>query len=330
MELNGLGPRDLRAFRGALERGEPVHLRLDGPLPRGIRLDEIAPLCASVHAANPHTQAALDDFLPPPARPGREERVTAIIPTNRGEPIGLRALREQDMEVRVLVVSNGGGPARVNGADVVRVDWEGHGRTRQRAVERWVEDDYVLLTVDDALPLGRGFVRTLVEALEDGPWDAVVARQIPWPDADKVTRRMVRQWTPAGHRVCEAPQVDNVCTLYRTQTLIEHPLPDVDIAEDLWWSRGKHVGYAPMAPVVHSHDRNAGNLWRRTVAIHAERVKAGDEPTVRTLAGVARSLPGVVKPALDAGPREVPNQVAELVGQWWGGRRGRRARKKGD
>lgn len=330
MELSRLGPRELRRFREALERGEPVHLRLEGPLPRGIRLDELAPLCASATAADPHTQAALDAFRAPPARPGRAERVTAVIPTNRGAPAGLRALREQDMEVRVLLVSNGEGPERVNGADVVRVPWEGHGATRQHAVERWVEDEYVLMTVDDAIPLGRGFVRSLVEALEVGPWDAVVARQIPWPDADPVTRKAVRDWTPAGQKVCAAPQVDNVCTLYRTATLRAHPLPDVEIAEDLWWSRGKRVGYAPLSPVLHSHARSAGHLWSRTVAIHAERVKAGDEPTVRSIAGVVAALPGVVKPMLDAGPAEGANQVAELVGQWWGGRRGRRAKRRSE
>ncbi|MFM8358546.1 MAG: hypothetical protein ACKOET_08300, partial [Verrucomicrobiota bacterium] len=45
---------------------------------------------------------------------------------------------------------------------------------------------YVLLTVDDAMPLGAGFVRTLVEVLERGGYDAVTARQVPWPGSDAI------------------------------------------------------------------------------------------------------------------------------------------------
>lgn len=328
MELTALGTLERAAFTSALRRGERVHLVLSEALPRDLRLDELAPLCASIKAPDPRTQAAVDALRAPAGGAGRSERVAAVIPCSRGLPIGVSALRDQDVNVRVLVVSNGDGPRRVPGADVVRVDWEGHGRTRQAAVNDWVHEPYLLFTVDDALPLGRGCVGALVDALEAGSFEAVVARQIPWPDADPVTRKIVRDWTPAGTKVVPVSQVDHVCTLYRTETLRQHPLPDVPIAEDLWWSRGRRVGYVPFAPVLHSHKREAGRLWRRSVAIHEERVKLGEDPTVKSLVGLVGALPGVVRPALQAGPREVGNQMAELAGQWWGGRRGRRKKRR--
>ena len=73
----------------------------------------------------------------------------------------MRSLLNQDVDVDVLVLSNGSGPESVPGARVVRVEWEGHGTTRARAVEH-VSTDYVFFTVDDAIPLGRGCIRTLM------------------------------------------------------------------------------------------------------------------------------------------------------------------------
>ena len=73
-------------------------------------------------------------------------------------PLGLSALLSQDVRVRVLVLSNGTeGPERIPGADVLRVPWRGHGMTRQLAIPH-IEDPYTLLTVNDAIPLGAGFV----------------------------------------------------------------------------------------------------------------------------------------------------------------------------
>ena len=290
MELTGLEPDDLVALARALRDGEPVRLDHRGPLPRGIRLDEIAPLCHEIRVRDPQVRAALNAFRAPPAKPGSTIRVTVVVPCHRHPPLGLRALLGQDVAVRVLVLSNGGaGPDVVPGAEVVRVPWKGHGATRQAAVEL-VEDPYVLFTVDDAIPLGAGCLRTLVEELERGRWDAVVARQVPWPDSDRVTRERLRQWTPAGVQTTEMAQVDNVATLYRTEVLRAHPFPAVPIAEDAWWSPDRFIGFVPMAPVLHSHRRAAGDLYRRTRDIHAELVRMGRPPTVPSLGALVSDL----------------------------------------
>lgn len=324
MELTALTPRDRARMGAALRRGEPVRLDLRGPFPRDLRVDEVAPLCHEARAADADLDRALAAWAPPPARPRPELRVTAVIPCSRGRPLGVRALLAQDVAVRVIVLSNGpGGPREVPGAEVIRVPWEGHGRTRARALAH-VRDPWVLFTVDDALPLGAGFVRTLVEAAEAGGFDAVMARQVPWPDSDPVTRRRLRAWTPAGRTPVEVPQVDDVAALYRTEVLRRAPFPDVPIAEDLAWSRDHRTGYAPRAPVAHAHRRRPAALFARERAMHAMRVRLGLPPTVPDLRAAVGALPGVLRPVLAAGPAELPNQLAELAGQWLGARDARR------
>ena len=49
---------------------------------------------------------------------------------------------------------------------------------------------------------------------------------------------------------------------------------------------------------------------------------------VPSIGAVAAALPGLVRPVIDAGGSEVPNHLAELLGQWRGGWRARRAAKR--
>lgn len=330
MIVRGLGPAELAAMSDALRRGDPLRLELEGHVPRDVRLDEIAPLLYTGLARDPRDQRVLDAFAAPAARRGHPARVTAIIPCSRGVPRGVHALHRQDLHVRVLVLSNGpDGPEHVSGAEILRVPWEGHGRTRQSAL-RHVTDPYVFFTVDDAIPLGQGFLRTLVEALDAGPWAAVTARQIPWPDADRVTAERLRRWTPAGHRVIPFPQTDHVAALYRTETLSADPLPDVPIAEDAVWSLTHLVGYVPDAPILHAHTRQAGALYRRNRDIHAQLAAAGQAPAMSSIADVVAALPGIVRPSLHGQRGEWQNQIAELAGQWRGNRMGTRSRRKSE
>lgn len=312
----------------ALRAGDPVRLELSGPVPADLRLADLAPLCYAATSTDPRDQRVIDAFRAPAGRPGGGPGVTVILPCSRGMPLGVPALLRQDLPVRVLVLANGPeAPTRVPGAELLQVPWLGHGPTRQAALSQ-VRDPYVFFTVDDALVLGAGFLRTLVDALESGGWDAVTARQIAWPDADAVTADRVRRWTPAGHQTVPAPQADHVASLYRTETLRQHPLPPVPIAEDAAWSRGRRVGYVPMAPVVHSHTRSPGPLYRRTRDIHAQLVAHGQAPVVDSLGQVMGALPGVVRPAILGQRGEWQNQVAELLGQWRGARLGRTLRRK--
>ncbi len=316
MELSSLDPSARQQLEAALRSGERVRLTL-ADLPQDRHADELLPLVDELVCSDRSLDHALRPHLPPPARPGRGHRVTAIIPTNRGTPLGLTALRAQDCEVEVLVLTNGG--ATADGDRVLEVPWAGHGPTRQEGVTQ-ATGDYVLFTVDDALPRGLGVVSTLVEALEAGGFDAVFGRQLPWPGADPVTRDRLRTWTPPGHEPRRVDRHDHVFALARRDLLLRDPLPEVPIAEDLHWGRTHRIGYVPGAPVVHSHRRSPGSLYRRTRDMHRQHKALGEPARVPSLAALVRALPGVVPPVLQAGPQELPNQLAELLGQWRGGR----------
>jgi len=266
---------------------------------------------------------ALDEWLrvrwgvvPPPAKSKKSTyTVSVVIPTHRQTPIGLEAFREQDCEIEVIVLANG--PVSVEGDQVHRLEWAGHGATRQAGVEL-ATGDYVLFTVDDALPRGGGCVRTLVEALEEGQYDAVMGRQLPWPESDRLTQERLSKWTPEGGSHRDWHQVDHVFALYRRQTLLDHPLPSVEIAEDLHWSKTKRIGYVPAAPVVHAHPRSPQALYARSKALHVEHCRLGETPKIPNLPCLIRALPSAVKTSIRHGPREFPNQLAELLGQWRG------------
>jgi hypothetical protein len=183
-----------------------------------------------------------------------------------------------------------------------------------------VSTPYVLFMSDDASPLGAGWLATLVAALEGGDWDAVVARQVPWPDAPRATRARVEQWTPWSPMVQAMAQADHVATLHRTALLREVPLPPVDIAEDLVWSQGRRVGLVGTAPVLHSHRPQIGPAFRRARAEHAVRARHGlPTPGAETLALVRGALATAPR-LLRAGPRVAAAELAELVGQWAGPR----------
>jgi hypothetical protein len=253
-------------------------------------------------------------------------KVSVIIPTHRQTPIGLSSFRAQDCEVEVLVLANGPAlkNANIEGDLVHAMTWEGHGATRQAGVAL-ATGDYILFSVDDAIPQGESCVRNLVEALEAGDFDAVTGRQLPWPHSDRLTKERLTQWTPAGTKVVEWHQVDHVFALYKRQTLLENPLPNVPIAEDRHWSQGKRIGYVPTAQVIHAHQRTPRSLFRRTRALHVEHCRMGEAPRVPDFKTFLQALPGALAKGARHGPKELLNQIAELLGQWRGAEQARRS-----
>lgn len=266
---------------------------------------------ALVQWAEDHLEAQVPEAGPE----APEYSVSVIIPSHRRVPIGLNAFRNQDCVSEVIVLANGS--LKLPGEHVRQVRWQGHGKTRQDAVAL-ASSEFILFTVDDALPLGPGCVREMVEALVDGDYEAVTGRQLPWPETDRLTRERLHNWTPPGTHHQAWSQVDHVFALYRKVTLLQHPLPDVPIGEDLHWSQNRRIGYVPTAPVFHAHPRKAKALYERTKALHAEHCRVGQPPCVPHLGAVLLSLPSVFKAGLVYGPQEIPNQLAELLGQWRG------------
>ncbi len=293
---------DRHAFAKALRQGHPVDLRatdLGGADPW--RPEEVVPLCHDASAP------AWRRWLAPGARPRRRERprVSVVIPCSRGTPVGLSALLGQDEPVLVRLLWNGGAAPRApSGVQVERVPWRGHGSTRQAAVAG-VTTEYTLFTVDDAIPQGAGFVRTLVDALEGGGHDAVWARQVPWPDASLRTRDRLRAWCPPGGEA-PATRLDHVCALHRTGLLRADPLDDVPIAEDWAWGARHRCCLVAEAPVLHSHAPSLRGSYRRTRDIHrvlASHGEGGGVTTASMLAALPRALAD-------------RDALGELLGQW--------------
>lgn len=290
---------DPAALSRALRSGEPVDYRGDelGPC----IVPELAPLCHAV------SEPGWARWSAPGARPGRvrEARVTVVIPCARGTPAGLDGWLGQDEPVDVLLLWNAGPrPAAPGGVTVERVAWLGHGRTRQAGVEQ-VRTPYVVFSVDDARPLGAGFVRTMVEALEGRSLDAAWARQVPWPDCTRRTRERLRAWCPASGEV-PTTRLDHVCALHRVEALRADPLDDVAIAEDWAWGRRHRCGLVVDAPVLHSHAPGVRASFHRTRAIYAEMARAGEDARCST-AQVVRALPGALSDR---------DALGELLGQW--------------
>jgi len=320
VELTDLEPASLARLEEAVRDGQRVTLNLQKSLPRGLRADDVMPLFEAITGGPPAAVEALGMSLPPRARGGKKPKVCAVIPTHRRAPLGLKALLRQDCDLEVLILLNGDFEFRAGDPRVrtLRVPWQGHGTVRQAAVTQ-TDAEFLLFTVDDAIPLGAGSVRALVDALKEGQYEAVFGRQVPWPSSDRITRDRLRAWTPpgVGHRWVD--RLDNVYALYRREMLAWHPFPSVPIAEDLHWRRGRRVGYVPGAPVAHAHERKPGELYKRTRDIHRQHIALGEPPAIPTHAHLLRALPSVLGPMLKGGAQELPNQLAELLGQWRAG-----------
>ena len=196
---------------------------------------------------------------------------------------------------------------------MIHVDRFNHGTTRNTGVEE-SRAPLVVLTVQDALPVGRDWLRQLLCPLRDDARVAgVFARQIPRPDASPVIRHGLNQWvaarpearvvelTPAEFRALTPMRrldrcaFDNVCSAIRRDVWQRHPFAATPIAEDLEWSRdvllaGHRIAYQPAAVVEHSHDRPARYELARTWALHQRLHHLFGVRTIGSLPALLHSL----------------------------------------
>ena len=239
----------------------------------------------------------------------RLENITVVLPTHRREPVGLEQFLAQTKHVWIL--NNGFVPISEKYAKQVKnipVVWKGHGLTRQEIVPQ-IQTEFLFFSVDDALPLPNMLV-SLLKTMTKQKCDAVVARQIAYPDASPITIMALEQWTPKKNSPYSMRQTDHVGTLYRTELLKKFPLPDVPIAEDAWWSIGKNVLCDPEAVIVHSHIRRTKDLFLRELKIHTELRKMGHKIEPSSIADDAK---GILGNALNYGYKEGFRTSAEML-----------------
>ena len=191
--------------------------------------------------------------------------VTVVIPTNASVFLAENGYSQAK---EVLLLCNGMGRVSTPHANVVHVPWKGHAKTRKIA-QKYLRTKYVFFSVQDAFPIGNMLCH-LIKEMEQGAWDILIPRQIPWPDCHDIDQKRIRTWTPAKEDVYSMPHADHVGSLYRTEDLIQWSLPDAPIAEDVWWSLGRRVGCVPWAKIAHSHAFSAKALFKRERAMHTQ------------------------------------------------------------
>ncbi len=227
--------------------------------------------------------------------------VSIIIPTyNGGETFSgcLQAILRQDYggEIQLIVVDSGSTDGTVEkaeeaGAFVRRID-KGqfhHARTRNEALS-FAEFNKVVYMVQDAIPVSERWLSYLAGSLDEEGVVAVYTNQIPHDDADPYARfeteaisaargqKPVTQYIESREYFYEMPYeqayrtigLDNVCAIYRKESLIKTPFPEVDFAEDMAWAlksllAGFKIRYAPHIKVRHSHNRSPEYRFRREI-----------------------------------------------------------------
>jgi rhamnosyltransferase len=220
-------------------------------------------------------------------------RVSVVIPTfNAGcgfwELLEGIFAQEGDFEREILVVDSGSTDgtdelARTYGATVHRIpktDFN-HGATRNLGISL-AKGEYVVLTVQDAVPLNERWLATMVENLEqDERVAGVYSRQVPHPGAGALTRVLVNNQASAGlerreqfagspERYRELPPkkrrrlaaFDNVSSCIRRSVWEEIPFDKTSFGEDIRWGKkvveaGYKTVYEPRSAVFHSHERGA-------------------------------------------------------------------------
>jgi rhamnosyltransferase len=226
-------------------------------------------------------------------------KVSIVIPTLNAGPLFTRLLdaielQETDFEFEILVLDSGStdGTAKAaerRGAKVRRIRKSefSHGATRNLGISL-AQGEYVVLTVQDAIPFDRHWLAAMVENLErDERVAGVYGRQIPHLDAGPLTRATINAQASASperaekyldddasleelpprrrRRLCA---FDNVSSCLRRSVWDEIPFEKTKFGEDLRWGKrvieaGYKLVYEPGSAVFHSHERGPSYDLRR-------------------------------------------------------------------
>ena len=231
-------------------------------------------------------------------------KITVVIPVCSSD----YSVPQEYHQVRVLLLSNGSGPLYSHHADILRVPWQGHARTRKLALKD-IKTPYVFFTVQDAIPHPE-MLYTLLREIEGGAWDIVLPRQVAHPHSCNVVRRQLEMWMPDAQETYPFHQADHVGALYKTEDLHQWALAEVPIAEDVWWSTGRRIACVPQAKLYHAHERKAWELYRREYAIHTQLsiLQRLERPSFRALLGFRSLSKGRM--------RDWGVDVMEQIGRW--------------
>ena len=203
-------------------------------------------------------------------------------------------MQEGDFDREVLVIDSGSTDNTVElatryGAAVHHIKREefNHGATRNLGISL-ARGEYVVLTVQDAVPLDERWLATMVENLErDERVAGVYSRQIPREESSVLTRALINDLATASlerrEQFVESPEnyskmpprkrrrlavFDDVSSCLRRSVWEEVPYEKTDFGEDIRWGKrvveaGYKIVYEPRSAVFHSHERGAMYDLRR-------------------------------------------------------------------
>lgn len=225
-----------------------------------------------------------------------------------------------------------------------------HGLTRNLGVER-AAGRLVVLMVQDAVPASPVWLAALTKPLlADETLAGTFARQLPRPEASRITKYYLARWAAAsdtprtvavsGKEEFERLQgvdrlerciFDNVCSCIRRSIWEQHPFRATPIAEDIEWAKevllaGYRLAYVPAAEVIHSHDRSARYEFARTCVLHHRLYELFGVRTIPTVPDLARAIASSMALHLKQEPRSafrkgraIALAVAWPAGQYLGG-----------
>lgn len=226
-----------------------------------------------------------------------------VIPTKNGGDLFckvLAALAEQTLwnYTELIIIDSGSqddtvARAKQAGAKVIEIPAHefNHGATRDYGISL-ASSEYVILTVQDAVPVNSNLLQALLSALEDEAVAGVYAQQMPQPDADVLTKRNLNAWLTGRierevrfipydgwyealspmekHLFCN---FDNVCSAIKKSVWQQQHFGHINFGEDIDWAervlrQGYHIVYEPEAAVIHSHNRPMSYEYKRTYICH--------------------------------------------------------------
>ena len=294
-------------------------------------------------------------------------RVSVVLPTRNGAatlPALLDALWAQKTThpIEIIAVDSGSTDGtlellerRVRTVVHIPAAEFDHGRSRNAGIER-AEGDFVVLLVQDALPVSDDWIRRLTAPLtSDATLAGTFARQQPRSDAPALTKMQLQRyaatqlepWThrlPGGHSEFDALSpverlrrctFDNVASCIRRSVWLLQPFKVTPIAEDVEWARdvllaGFGIAFVPDAVVIHSHDRSASYEYERTRVLHDRLYRLFGLQTIPTLPALARAMVSSLafhvrceSRSPSRWPRATALALAWPAGQYVGARRGR-------
>ena len=295
-------------------------------------------------------------------------KYSAVIPTRNGAatlPALLDALRAQRTSgaLEIIAVDSGSTDGTIELLQpqvhsLIRISPQefDHGLTRNLGVAQ-ARGEFVVLLVQDALPVGDTFLESLAAPLvADARVAGTFARQQARADATAITRHYLDNWIASRAEARTSTLVegqaqidgmtpmarllfcafDNVASCVRRSVWDKRPFKSTPIAEDLAWSldvllAGYSIAFAPDAVVIHSHDRSALYEYHRTRVLHEQLFELFGLQTIPAIPALMRAIAAssVSHARLELRSpgqwaRALTLAVAWPLGQYMGGRRAAR------